>query len=224
MYGRQQRLGLLSVIDSPGRVGAALAVVFAMSAWSPLGATADAKSWRVELDGDTPRETVAVKKRRCRNPYPCTQLVLRDGKRRKVLTSASQRPRFPYYWRVERVRFRDLTGDGLPEIAWELFTSGGTGSSPSSKGVDQWNGQRATRIFRFDNYDREPPPDFEYVIGVLWRIVDEVDGGLAEIETSESLHKSDDGTCCPSAYRVMRHRWDGTRIAPVPGSETIEDA
>ncbi|HEX8051355.1 MAG TPA: hypothetical protein VF517_00060 [Thermoleophilaceae bacterium] len=140
-----------------------------------------------------------------------------------MLTPISQRPRFPYYWRVTKVRFRDLTGDGLPEIVWELFTSGGTGSSPSLKGVDRWNGQSAARVFRFHNVDRKPPPDFEYVIGVSWRIVGAVDGGLAEIETSESLHRSDDGTCCPSAYRVTRHRWDGTTIAPVSGSETIED-
>lgn len=54
--------------------------MLAMSAWSPLGATADAKSWRVELDGDTARETVAIKKRRCKMPYyGCTQVVLQDA-------------------------------------------------------------------------------------------------------------------------------------------------
>jgi hypothetical protein len=49
------------------------------------------------------------------------------------LTPISQRPKHPWHWDVTKVRFRDLTGDGLPEIMWDLFTVGGTGSSPSLK-------------------------------------------------------------------------------------------
>jgi hypothetical protein len=139
------------------------------------------------------------------------------------LTRISQRPRFPYHWAVEEVRFRDLTGDGLPEILWDLFTVGGTGSSPSLKGVHRWDGSEASRIFRFANAGK-PPPGYAYVIGVSWRIVKGRNGGLPEIETSETLHKRDDPTCCPSAIRVKRHRWNGTRIAPVAGSQVIEPA
>jgi hypothetical protein len=139
---------------------------------------------------------VRIKRRRCEEPYPCTQLVLRDGKRRVKLTRISQRSKYPYHWEVTKVRFRDLTGDGIPEIIWDLFTVGGTGSSPSLKGVHQWDGREASRIFRFAN-GRKPPPGYAYVIAVSWRIVDGGNGGLPEVETSESLHKRDDATCCP---------------------------
>jgi hypothetical protein len=81
---------------------------------------------------------------------------------------------------------------------------------------------RAQKRFRFAN-GRQPPPGYAYVIAVSWRIV-KGDGVLPEIETSESLHKRDDATSCPSAYRVSRHRWSGTRIAPVAGSQTVEPA
>jgi hypothetical protein len=110
------------------------------------------------------------------------------------LTRISQRPKYPYHWEVTKVRFRDLTGDGIPEIIWDLFTVGGTGSSPSLKGVHQWDGREASRIFRFAN-GRKPPPGYAYVIAVSWRIVDGGNGSLPEVETSESLHKRDDATC-----------------------------
>ena len=181
------------------------------------------KVFRVQLDADKPIEIVRVQERRCKESYPCTQLVLRDGDRRVKLTRIGQRPRFPYHWTVTNVRFRDLTGDGFPEIIWDLFTVGGTGSSPSLKGAHKWDGRVASRIFRFAN-GRKPPRGYESVDYVTWRIVAGANGGLPEIETRESLHKRDDGTCCPSAFRVTRHRWNGTRIAPVPGSVVVEAA
>jgi hypothetical protein len=80
----------------------------------------------------------------------------------------------------------------------------------------------ASRIFRFAS-GRQPPPGYAYVIAVSWRIV-KGDDVLPEIETSESLHKRDDATCCPSGYRVTRHRWNGTKITSVAGSQTVEPA
>lgn len=189
----------------------------------PVEATARKTVWHVQLDGDERLETVRIKRRRCEEPYPCTQLVLRDGKRRVKLTRISQRPKYPYHWEVTKVRFRDLTGDGIPEIIWDLFTVGGTGSSPSLKGVHQWDGREASRIFRLAN-GRKPPPGYAYVIAVSWRIVDGGNGGLPEVETLESLHKRDDATCCPSAFRIGRHRWNGAKIARVAGSQVIEPA
>jgi hypothetical protein len=190
---------------------------------SPVDASARKTVWRVQLDGDQRLETVLIKRRRCDEPYPCTQLVLRDGKRRVKLTRISQRPKHPFHWEVTKVRFRDLTGDGVAEVMWDLFTVGGTGSSPSLKGVHRWDGRDASRIFRFANGGK-PPPGYAHVIGVSWRIVKGRNGGLAEIETTETLHKRSDATCCPSALRVSRHRWNGTRIAPVAGSRVIEPA
>jgi hypothetical protein len=65
---------------------------------------------------------------------------------------------------------------------------------------------------------------YAYVVFVTWRIVRPDGAGLPEIETSESLHRRNDASCCPSAYRVIRHRWNGNRIASVPGSTRIEPA
>ena len=95
-----------------------------------------------------------------------------------------------------------FTGDGIPEIAYELGTVGGTVSSPTMFGVSQWTGTTAHRIFDFRN-GGDPEPGYAYVGFVVTRIVTGT-GGLPEIET--------------------RHRWDGTGIAPVPGSVRIEDA
>jgi hypothetical protein len=178
---------------------------------------------KVQLDGDASLERVSLQKNPCRDVsagYGCTRLALRDGGRRIHLTPFTQRPRFPYGWRVQTTRFLDFTGDGHAEIAWQLQTSAGTGSSPSLIGVHHWDGRRASLLFRFAN-GHKPPPGYAYVVSVSWRILRR-SGSLPEIKTRESLHHSDDGTCCPSAYRVMRHRWNGHRIAPVPGSTTIE--
>jgi hypothetical protein len=62
------------------------------------------------------------------------------------------------------------------------------------------------------------------VVFVSSRIVRGSGSNLPEIETRESLLDDDDSNCCPSAYRVGRHRWNGKRIAPVPGSSRIEPA
>jgi hypothetical protein len=205
-------------------IGLVLTGVFGVAGLvvSAVEAVAGKTVWRVELDGDERLETVRIKTRRCDEPRSCTQLVLRDGRRRVKLTPISQRPNHPWHWDVTKVRFRDLTGDGLQEIMWDLFTVGGTGSSPSLKGVHRWDGREASRIFQFAN-GRRPPPGYAHVVAVSWRIVKGA-GALPEIETTESLHKRDDATCCPSAYRVTRHRWNGSRIAPVAGSQEVEPA
>jgi hypothetical protein len=199
--------------------------LIAVAVLLPLPADAFGRVFRVQLDRDTSRERVLLQKTRCRrvSSHGCSRLAVRDGRRNAVLTRFTQRPRFPYGWRVSRVRFLDFTGDGASEIVWALHTSGGTVSSPSLKGVHHWNGRRASRIFRFSNA-RKPPRGYAYVVFVTWRIVRPAGGGLPEIETTESLHRRDDANCCPSAYRVIRHRWNGNRIAPVPGSTRIEPA
>lgn len=190
-----------------------------------LPGDAHGRVFRVQLDGDKPRERVLLQKKRCPkvSSLRCSRLALRDGRRKAALTRFTQRPRFPYGWQVRRVRFVDFTGDGRAEVAWALDTSGATVSSPSLKGVHHWNGRRASRIFRFPNA-RKPPRGYAYVVYVTWRIVRSAGGGLPEIETRESLHRRDDPNCCPSAYRLIRHRWNGDRIAPVPGSTRIEPA
>jgi hypothetical protein len=205
------------------RVLALLVSAFAVAASLAGPATARDKVYRVQLDSDRARERVVVQKRRCRNltAYGCSRLVLRDGKRRRVLTNFTQRPRYPYAWVVARVRFVDFTGDGIKEILWRLDTSGGTVSSPSLRGVHRWNGRSKRRIFRFANA-RTPPPGYSFTVFVSSRLIR--GGPLPEIKTRESLHTENDANCCPSAYRIMRHRWNGRRIAPVPGSEVIEPA
>jgi hypothetical protein len=179
---------------------------------------------RAQLDRDTPRERVVVQKARCRSvsPYGCSRLVVRDGRRRAVLTPFTQRPRHPYGWDVTKLRFLDFTGDGVPEVFWRLDSSGGTVSSPSLVGVTSWTGSRSYRLFTFANgRRRKPPRGYRYIIFVTERIVRPGGGRLPEIRTRESLHHELDGNCCPSAYRITRHRWNGRRIAPVPGSTRI---
>jgi hypothetical protein len=179
------------------------------------------KVFRTQLDGDTPREQLRTQVRRCGQPSACSRLVLRDGSRRRALTPFLQ-PRLSYGWTVRRMRLVDFTGDGIREIAYELVTVAGTGSSPTLFGISQWDGRNARRIFEFRNC-REPDPGYANVISIVTRIVTGV-SGLPEIETRESLHRETDATCCPSAFRITRHRWDGTRIAPVPGSARVEEA
>jgi hypothetical protein len=183
-------------------------------------APAQARVHQVQLDHDAPLERVGVQRVHCRDFFPCSRLVLRDGGVRRNLTGISQRPRYPFHWSVEKVRFVDFTGDGIPEIAWQLETAGGTVSSPSLKGVDGWDGAHVSHLFRFANAGK-PPRGYAYVVFVTWKIVPGGAGGLPEIETKESLNHRNDANCCPSAYRVTRHRWDGQRIAPVPGSSHI---
>jgi hypothetical protein len=103
-----------------------------------------------------------------------------------------------------------------------LVTVAGTGSSPTLSGISQWDGRNARRIFEFRN-GRKPEPGYANVISVVTRIVTET-SGLPEIETRESLHRETDATCCPRAFRITRHRWDGTRIAPITGSARVDEA
>jgi len=198
-------------------IGGALLVVLV---GAPLAQARD-KVFRAQLDGDAPREQLRTEVRRCGEPFACSRLVVRDGPVARSLTPFRQ-TRFRYGWTVSRTRLIDFTGDGIPEISYQLDTVGGTVSSPTMFGVSQWNGSTARRIFDFRN-GRAPAPGYAYVVYVVTKIVTGT-GGLPEIETRESLHRQTDANCCPSAYRVTRHRWDGTRIAPIPGSVRIVDA
>jgi hypothetical protein len=202
------------------RVALALSLVVA-AAISATPAHGRDKVFRAQLDGDAAPEQVRTQFRRCGQPAACSRLVVRDGSQRRALTPLRQ-SRASYGWTVDRTRLLDFTGDGIRDIAYELETVAGTGSSPTLFGVSQWNGEQARRIFEFRN-GREPEPGFAYVISVVTIIVSRT-GGLPELETRESLHRATDANCCPSAYRITRHRWDGTRISPVPGSVRVEDA
>lgn len=187
-------------------------------------AAARAKVFRAQLDTDPALERVIRQRRSCRqvSPYRCSRLVLRDGRRRVRLTSYRQTD-YPYGWQARRLRFRDLTGDGVAEIVWELWTSGGTGSSPWRKGVHRWTGRRARLIFSFRNA-RRVPRGYSYSAFASARILRARDGGLPVIRTKEALNRASDGTCCPSAYRIMRHRWNGRMIAKIKGSTRIVGA
>jgi hypothetical protein len=44
---------------------------------------------------------------------------------------------------------------------------------------------------------------------------------LPELEVTESLHDSNDGTCCPTGERTTRYRWNGSGMAYVPGSKRL---
>jgi hypothetical protein len=202
------------------RIAVIVGLLSAFLVGAPAGHARD-KVFRAQLDSDAPREQLRTEVRRCGQPFACSRLVVRDGSRRQALTAFRQTS-LPYGWSVGRARLIDFTGDGVPEIAYELGTVGGTVSSPTMFGVSQWTGTSARRIFDFRN-GRDPEPGYAYVVFVVTRIVTGT-GGLPEIETRESLHRTTDANCCPSAFRITRHRWDGTRIAPVPGSVRIEDA
>ena len=42
--------------------------------------------------------------------------------------------------------------------------------------------------------------------------------GLRELKIGDGVHEADDALCCPSFYRTRRFRWNGRRLALVPGS------
>lgn len=200
-------------------MGVALCVALAFGGVATSAEGRD-KIRRVQLDADAKLERVIVQRGRCRDTYPCSRLVIRDGNRRVALTKISQRPRHPYHWTVTRVRFRDLTGDGVREIIWSLFTTGGTGSSPALRGIHQWDGRRARRIFRLANARRVP--GYGYTLGVKARVIQPEGMALPQLEILEYLHGPNDATCCPSFVRRSRYQWNGERMALTPGSVSYE--
>jgi len=217
------RTGFVSGVASrPLAVGCAAAALAALAVLPSGGAAAPSKStYRVQLDGDAALEQVRVQRRACKENFPCTRLVVRDGSRRAVLTPISQRPLAPYNWQVSNVRFHDFTGDGEPEIISTLLTVGGTGSSPMRIGVHTWSGTRATRIFDHQNATAAAEPGYDGVVTTRLRVIEE-EGKPAEIELRESLLAASDATCCPSAFRFTRYRFDGARLALVPGSKRLQ--
>jgi len=176
--------------------------------------------YRVQLDGDETVEQVRIERRRCKDTAPCTRVAVRDGSRRAALTPISQRPGNRYNWQVSKVQFHDLTADGQPEIVWTLGTVGGTGSSPVRTGVHTWDGKRAKQIFEHDN-GKAAEPGYARVTAVRARVLEE-EGELPELELRESLDTPKDATCCPSAYRYTRYRWDGAQLALIAGSKRIQ--
>lgn len=206
----QRRWGVLALASG----------AFLLGLMPSASGAAHTKVFRVQLDRDAPQEQIRIETLRCERLFGrCSRLVLVDGKRRVALTTFSQRPKFPYHWAVAGVQLRDLTGDGVKEVVWNLRTVGSTVSSPTLMGVDQWDGRRRTPIFRFSN-GGAPEPGYPYVVTARGEIVPG-STDLPEIATTETLLDADDANCCPSAYRKLRHRWDGHRISPLPETKQV---
>lgn len=201
-------------------------VVAALAAGGTLapGAGAAPLSKRSQLDRDAPLEVVRAEKRgprACRQPRPCSRVVLQDGKRKRALSSFGQgSPNRTFAWSVASLQTVDLTGDGIAEVVYTLRTVGGTGSSPTLMAVVSWDGRRARKLFLLEN-GRAPEPGWKYVITARGTITSGADG-FPEIETSEGMYTETDATCCPSAIRRQRWRWNGTVIAPVAGTKEID--
>lgn len=154
-------------------------------------------------------------------PEMCGYVAIVDGERDVRLTPTTQRPRFDYGWRPDPVRLRDLTGDGRPELVWDLSTSGGTGSSPRRFGAHLWTGERAVRIFMREQ--RQRAGRIRYVLPFRLDVLPPR-RGLRELRVHEALYRMRDSTCCPSFRRTTRHRWDGERMRLVRGSTIVRRA
>ena len=142
-------------------------------------------------------------------PEMCGYIAIVDGERDVRLTPTTQRPRFDFGWHpYEPVLLRDLTGDGRPELVWDLYTSGGTGSSPRLFGVHRWTDGRAVRIFQRTNRRASRG---RYAIPFTLKVLPPR-RGLRELRVREGLYARGDSTCCPSFVRTTRHRWDGRRM------------
>lgn len=94
-------------------------------------------------------------------------------------------------------------------MIWKLDTSGGTGSSPVKVGVDRWTGQRAVRLFATSGRTESSLP--------LRLDVLPPRRGLRELRLVELVYGPGDFTCCPGHKRTTRLRFDGRRLAIVPG-------
>ena len=149
----------------------------------------------------------------------CGYIAIVDGERDVRLTPTTQRPRFDYGWHPhEPVVLRDLTGDGRPELVWDLSTSGGTGSSPRRFGAHVWTGERAVRLFMREQ--RQRAGRLRYVLPFRLDVLPPR-RGLRELRVREALYRGRDSTCCPSFLRTSRYRWDGERMRLVEGSTRV---
>jgi hypothetical protein len=195
----------------------AAAAALALAAVVVTGA-AQAQSLAVQLDTDASLEHVERVVADCPAedfgaPGGCSFIRVIDGDARVAITPLSQRPRNPYGWAAGPPRLRDLTGDGRPEIVWELDTAGGTGSSPRRVGVHRWTGHRAVKLFSTSGLTRDSQPIRLDVLAPR--------RGLRELRLVELVYRPQDATCCPGFRRTTRYRFDGRRMARVPGSTRL---
>jgi hypothetical protein len=178
---------------------------------------------RVQLDRDPSLEalvTETVTAQQCGAPSACSRLVLVDGQRRVALSTIRQRGEpSSYTWRVASVRAIDLTRDGVRDVVWKQNTVGPTASSPVLFAVSRWNGRIAHRVFTLQTR-RRPARGYEASLPLSVRIKRDRKK-RRELWTTEALYRSPDGDCCPSAVRHRRYRWNGRRIALVPGSTRV---
>ena len=179
-----------------------------------------------QLDRDEPLERVERRFVDCppdlnapTAPEQCGFIAVVDGGVERRLTPITQRPRFDYGWYpYAPVVLRDLTGDGLPELVWDLMTSGGSGSSPRRFGVHRWTGEGAVRIFV--RSQRVAVGGYRYVLPVALDVLPPR-RGLRELRLRDLLYERNDSTCCPAAVRTRRYRWNGERMAFVRGSTRV---
>jgi hypothetical protein len=224
--GRSGRVGwCVSVFRLAGvRTVAALAcwggMFFAPTVLGELAA--EGSVLRVQLDRDAPLEKLVTKRvsaEDCGAPTACSRLLLVDGQRRVALSTIRQRGEpSNYRWRIASVRPVDLTGDGIRDVMWKQETVGATASSPVLFAVSRWNGRRAEKVFTL-RIRRRPAAGYYASIPLSVRI--KRNAGARELWTTEGLYRAGDGDCCPSALRHRRYRWNGRRIALVPGSTRV---
>jgi hypothetical protein len=181
-----------------------------------------------QLDGDPELEQVERRFVDCPEgtnapeaPEQCGYIAVVDGGVTHTLTPTTQRPLYDYGWYPgKRVVLRDLTGDGRPEVIWELSTSGGTGSSPRRFGVHRWTESGPVRIFM-----RQQKRGLRDSVRLPIRLdVLPPRRGLRELRLRELLYDREDSTCCPSFTYTRRFRWNGERMRYVPGSERLRAA
>lgn len=154
-------------------------------------------------------------------PEQCGYIAVVDAGVSYPLTPTTQRPLYDYGWYPGApVVLRDLTGDGRPELIWDLHTAGGTGSSPRRFGVHRWTRNGPVRIFmRQQKRGLRGSYRLPVRLGVL-----PPRRGLRELRLRELLYDGDDSTCCPSFVYTRRFRWSGERMRYVDGSERLRAA
>ncbi|MGN6333505.1 MAG: hypothetical protein ACTHOD_17965 [Motilibacteraceae bacterium] len=105
---------------------------------------------------------------------------------------------------VDQVLVADVTGDGVPDALVKARCDAAAGSPPSS-------------LFAYAGGEQGPTP-----LGPLVTERDDVllgpvttAGGVVSVKAT-SWSGPDVPRCCPDVERVLRWRWDGHALAPVP--------
>lgn len=211
----------MRAVRTIGALACCTGALLAPVAWA--GVAVHDSTLRVQLDRDRPLETLRAQRisaQQCRAPSACSRLLLVDGRRRVALSTFRQRGRpSSYKWRIASVRAVDLTGDGVRDVMWKQETVGATASSPVLVAVSRWTGRAARRIFTL-KVRRHSAPGYEIALPLSVRVKRDRPG-RRELWTTEGLYRVGDGDCCPSALRHRRYRWNGRRLALVPGSTRV---